>query len=118
MSYIGMDAKTGRRMSGNDHLRQSVGKIIGTSIGERLRRRPFGSLAANLVDAPVNSALLVQLFSATATALLTWEPRLKVRSVSAQADATRPGQLAITVEAEALIDGGMRAVSVSAAIGA
>ncbi|MNU95356.1 Lysozyme [compost metagenome] len=116
MTYTGMDANTGRHIGGIDHLRQSVGKIVGTAIGERHRRRPFGSLAADLVDAPANPAMLVQLFCATATALLAWEPRLKVRSVSAEADPTRPGRLAITVDAEALIDGEVRAVSVSAPI--
>ena len=118
MTYIGMDAKTGRRIGGIDHLRQSVGKIVGTAIGERHRRRPFGSLAAELVDAPANAGLLVQLFCATATALLAWEPRLKVRSVSAEADPARPGRLVITVDAEASIDGEIRAVSISAPIGA
>ncbi|MNV61092.1 Lysozyme [compost metagenome] len=118
MSYIGMDAKTGRRIGGIDHLRQSFGKIVGTVVGERIRRRPFGSLAAELVDAPANSTMLVQLFCATATALLAWEPRLKVRKVSAEADPTHPGRLVITVDAEALIDGAVQAVSVSAPIGA
>lgn len=118
MSYLGMNAKTGRRITGADHLSQSVGKIIGTSVGTRVRRRPFGSVAPDLVDAPAHAATLLQLYAAAATALLAWEPRLTLRTITAHAEAATPGVLLFELSGEALIDNEVRPVSLSTRIGA
>lgn len=110
MSYIGMDANTGLRISGRQHLNQSVTKILTTSIGTRIRRRPFGALAADLIDTPTNGAAVLQLYAAAATALMLWEPRLRVRSLSANVNANRPGALVLNIIGEA--DTGDRTESV------
>ena len=110
MTYIGMDANTGLRISGRQHLNQSVTKILTTSIGTRIRRRPFGALAADLIDTPHGAAVL-QLYAAAATALMLWEPRLRVRSLSASVSANRPGAVVLNIIGEA--DTGDRTESVS-----
>ncbi|WP_375592113.1 GPW/gp25 family protein [Chitiniphilus eburneus] len=82
MSYVGMDAQTGRWLTGTGHLRQSVARILGTLVGTVLERREFGSELPLLIDAPINPVTLQRVRAATVTALLRWEPRLVVRTVS------------------------------------
>jgi len=101
MNYLGLDARTGLRIDGRAHLAQSVNKILGTAVGTRLRRRSFGALTADLIDTPANGAAVLQLYAASATALLAWEPRLRVRTLSVQADAKRPGCMLLTITGEA-----------------
>ncbi|MCP3965628.1 MAG: phage baseplate protein, partial [Lentisphaerae bacterium] len=74
----GIDKTTGRYLSGLDHLKQSITDILTTPIGSRVMRREYGSRLPRLVDAPLNSSTLVDLYSATAEALQRWEPRFKL----------------------------------------
>jgi phage baseplate assembly protein W len=85
---IGMNATTGRATSGLDHLYQSIEKILTTPLGTRLARRDFGSELPELVDAPNNPTTRVRLYAAVATALMQWEPRLKLTRVSLAMDAS------------------------------
>jgi len=80
----GMDAATGSRLAGLAHIRQSVRDILTTRIGERVMRRTYGSDLPALVDRPMNDALLVDLYAATAGAIATWEPRIALRQVWAE----------------------------------
>lgn len=100
MNYLGMDALTGLRITDDAHLAQSIKKILTTAIGTRLRRRPFGSLGPDVIDAPTNPAAVLQLYAATATALATWEHRVVVRALRAQFDPERPAGLVIDIQAE------------------
>ncbi|WP_175772691.1 GPW/gp25 family protein [Paraburkholderia phenazinium] len=84
----GMDAKTGRSISGLAHLYQSIGKIVTTSIASRLKRRPFGSEIPDLIDAPNNGATRVRAYAAIATALMRWEPRLTLSRVQLVTETT------------------------------
>lgn len=93
---IGTDANTGRRLSGIDHLRQSVRDILTTPIGSRVMRRDYGSRLYQLVDAPVNRETLLDLYAATAEALATWEPRIEVEQVSAEVP--EPGKVVMSIE--------------------
>lgn len=79
---MGMDARTGRALSGDAHLAQSIADILATPIGTRLMRRDYGSRLPDLIDAPANAATRVQLYAATATALMRWEPRITVKRVA------------------------------------
>jgi phage baseplate assembly protein W len=88
---IGMNATTGRATSGLDHLTQSIEKILTTPIGTRIARRDFGSELPDLIDAPNNGATRVRLYAAVATALMQWEPRLKLTRVSLAIDTTTAG---------------------------
>lgn len=76
---IGMNAITGRALSGLDHIYQSIGKILTTPRGSRLQRREFGAEIFDRIDAPSNQANLVRIYAAAATALMRHEPRLQLR---------------------------------------
>lgn len=95
---IGMNQHTGRAISGLEHLFQSIARILTTPRGSRVGRRDFGSDLALLIDAPNNAATRVRLYAAIATALMRWEPRLKLTRVSATMDPANPGALTIDVQ--------------------
>lgn len=106
MAYLGMDMRTGRRIVDRAHLDQSIHKVLTTAVGTRLRRRPFGSLAPDLVDAPANGTTVVQLYTACVTALMSWEPRLVIHRITARLDANAPGGVEIILEGETLAEDG------------
>ncbi|MFB9149523.1 GPW/gp25 family protein [Roseovarius ramblicola] len=99
----GIDATTGKRLSGLDHLRQSIRDILTTPIGTRVMRRDYGSRLYQIVDAPLNAATRLDLFTATAEALATWEPRIEVDEVSATQPAA--GRVLISLIGTYLPDG-------------
>lgn len=73
----GMNASTGTIISGVDHLRQSIGDILGTPLGSRLARRDYGSLLPELLDQPMNALTRLRIYAASALALQRQEPRLR-----------------------------------------
>lgn len=79
----GIDAKTGKSLSGLEHLRQSVRDILTTPIGSRVLRRQYGSQLFQLIDAPLNRSTVMDLYAATADALARWEPRFRLTKVTA-----------------------------------
>lgn len=80
----GTDSTTGKALSGVAHLRQSIRDILTTPIGSRVMRRAYGSRIFDLIDAPLNANTLVEIYAATAEALVRWEPRLKIDRVQAR----------------------------------
>lgn len=78
---MGMSRTTGALLQPDDHLRQSIYDILMTPIGSRILRREYGSLLPFLIDQPTNTATKLKIMSAIATALVRWEPRVKVRQV-------------------------------------
>jgi phage baseplate assembly protein W len=87
---MGMNARTGKALSGDAHLAQSIADILSTPVGTRVMRRDYGSRVPDLIDAPGHAATRVQLYAATATALMRWEPRLRLtRVVLSVVDALR-----------------------------
>lgn len=78
----GVNCRTGKRLSGMAHLRQSVSDILNTPIGSRVLVRDYGSDLFELVDAPRDDLLRLRIIAATAKALARWEPRLKVLKVT------------------------------------
>jgi phage baseplate assembly protein W len=95
-----MNAATGRATAGITHLYQSITKILTTPIGTRIARRDFGSELPELVDAPNNGATRVRLYAAIATALMQWEPRLRLTRVqlSTQTSDTGAGIQVVDIE--------------------
>jgi phage baseplate assembly protein W len=73
---IGMNANTGRWISGIDHLVQSIGDVLMTPIGLRIERRPYGCEVTELIDQPLNATNRLRIYAASAHALMTWEPRI------------------------------------------
>lgn len=94
---LGMSATTGLAIDGLAHLQQSIGDILGTPVGSRVMRRDYGSLLPRLVDQPFNTATRIRLYAATATALMRWEPRLRLSRVQMDMG-TSPGQVVVTIE--------------------
>ncbi|AVO55740.1 GPW/gp25 family protein [Ectopseudomonas mendocina] len=78
---IGMNARTGRTITSQQHLAQSIADIVSTPIGSRVMRRDYGSHLANLMDWPLNAATRLQAYAAVATALMRWEPRIRISRV-------------------------------------
>lgn len=93
---IGMDRETGRRIEGTEHLAQSIADILSTPVGSRVRRRDYGSLLFQLIDAPFNALTRLQMFAATALALGRWEPRIRLTKVDVAQAA--PGRVEIALE--------------------
>lgn len=79
---IGMDARAGSFADDDAHLRQSIADILTTPIGSRIQRRDYGSLLPELIDQPFNDATRLRLYGATATALMRWEPRLRLSRIT------------------------------------
>lgn len=77
----GMNANTGRTLTGAAHLIQSLNRILTTPLGSRLMRREFGCDLVNLIDAPNHATTQAQLYAAVATSLMRWEPRLRIERV-------------------------------------
>lgn len=77
----GVNIRTGKRLSGSAHLRQSCSDILTTPIGSRVLVRDYGSELPDLVDAPRDDLIRIRIIAATAKALARWEPRLKVTRV-------------------------------------
>ncbi|MEJ7881305.1 GPW/gp25 family protein [Acinetobacter baumannii] len=78
-----MSRENGRKLETElDHIRQSVQDILTTPVGTRIMRREYGSLIYQLIDSPFDEIATLQLYAATATALLRWEDRIILNSVS------------------------------------
>lgn len=94
----GMHAGSGRAISNIDHIRQSITDILTTPLGSRVMRRSYGSLLPELIDHPDNPANRLRLIAASAVALMTWEPRIRLSRINIDhADAA--GALTVTIEA-------------------
>lgn len=99
----GVNAATGKRVGGIDHLRQSVRDILTTPVGTRVMRRDYGSRLYELVDAPLNRATVLQLYAATAKAIRRWEPRFKLTKISVASAV--PGRVQLDLTGNYLPDG-------------
>ncbi len=78
-----MNNLTGHHIRGEQHIRQSIEDILTTPVGARVMRRDYGSLIYELLDRPINDALLLQVYAATFIALRRWEPRVRVEAIAA-----------------------------------
>lgn len=79
---MGMNAATGRYLSGTAHISQSIGTILATPLGSRVMRRDFGSVIPALIDQPLTPATILRLYSAAVVAIQQWEPRVRVGNVN------------------------------------
>ena len=95
------------------HPRQSIVDILTTPIGTRVERRSYGSLLPELIDHPDNAVTRMRLYAATASALMKWEPRLRVNRVQLFTG-PQPGQCTVELQGELVPTG--RAVGITAAL--
>lgn len=91
----GINSTNGKRLSGIDHLHQSIRDILTTPIGSRVMRRDYGSRLFDLIDAPLNRSTLTDLYAAIAEALARWEPRFQLTKVKAIAASQGSVQLSL-----------------------
>lgn len=77
-----MNGSKGGIAEGTAHLVQSIRDVLTTPLGSRIQRRDYGSLLPELVDQPFNDHTRLQLYGAAATALMRWEPRIRLTRVS------------------------------------
>lgn len=87
----GVNAQTGKSLDGIEHIRQSIADIITTPIGSRVMRREYGSLVPELLDMPMNDALLMQVYAATIIAVSQWEPRVRITGTRRIVSTESPG---------------------------
>ena len=92
----GMHKQSGKALSDEAHLHQSIADILTTPIGSRVMRRDYGSRLFELVDQPINHHTLVDFYAATAGALAQWEPRFTLTRV--QVTSISEGQLTLVLE--------------------
>lgn len=67
-----------------EHISQSIGDILRTPVGSRVMRRDYGSLLASMIDQPQTPALELQIKVACYMAVLKWEPRVTLSSVTTE----------------------------------
>ena len=92
----GMNAETGKSLSGIEHLKQSINDILSTPLGTRIMRRNYGSRLMYLLDGPMNEAMTSQIQAAVVEALNNYEPRVKLSRVVV--NNVKDGRIDLTLE--------------------
>ena len=86
MGSCGIDRRTGRVLRGWDHVVQSVFLILGSRVGFRVMRRPFGCGATSLLGRRFTQQATALYRLLVVLALERWEPRVAVRRVALTGD--------------------------------
>lgn len=92
-SWQGLDARAGGRISGLDHLEQSLRDILTTRPGERIMRPEYGCDLLDLVDRPLDGEWFARFYARVARAIARWEPRVRLERVRAVIDT--PGRVTV-----------------------
>lgn len=103
MNFTGINASTGKPITGAEHLKQSIRDILTTRIGTRIMRRNYGSRLPDLVDNPISEILKAEMFAESAEALSRWEPRFQLDRVYLES-ASAEGRIVIGIEGRILVD--------------
>ena len=82
----GMNATTGESLTEREHILQSLRTLVLTPVGTRIQRRDYGSVIPELIDQPLDTATMLRLYSATAAAIVKWEPRVTLVSIGLTSD--------------------------------
>ncbi|GGG02955.1 MULTISPECIES: GPW/gp25 family protein [Cysteiniphilum] len=77
----GVDRYSGRVLDDVEHVKQSIKDILTTPIGTRVQLRAYGSRLFEYIDKPMNNENVIQIILASAEAIDTWEPRVKLTRV-------------------------------------
>jgi len=80
-----------------DDVRQAILIILRTAKGERVMRPDFGCGLQRLVFQPISSALKTLARKEVEEALVAWEPRIDVKTVTVTEDARARGTLLIDI---------------------
>jgi len=71
---------------GEDDIREAVGIVLGTRLGERVMRPEFGCGIGDLVFDPNDANLAGRIEFFARKALERWEPRIEVKEVSVRSE--------------------------------
>ena len=96
-----IDAVTGQPLVGFDEVVQSLGKIFSTRVGERVMRRWFGGVGAQLLGRLLTPRSILIFRTAIAVSIDLYEPRFKLSAVRLDGNTTeelRLGRLSIVLE--------------------
>lgn len=99
--YLGMNRSDGLTVTDLEHISQSIGDILRTPVGSRVMRRDYGSLLASMIDQPQTPALELQIKVACYMAVLKWEPRVTLSSVTTAR--SFDGRMTVTLTVPALM---------------
>jgi len=78
-------------------IRESLWVLLSTSLGERVMLPTYGCELRQMVFRGINTTLTRQLQDYVQQAILYWEPRITVESVTVQQTASLEGQLTIDI---------------------
>ena len=84
--------------SGTDEIEAAMRFVLLTAPGERVMRPEFGCRAWDYLYEPMHPNTLGLIETAVEDALLRWEPRVTVESVTASEDVTREAIVAVDVQ--------------------
>lgn len=93
--YLGLSRTTGLAITDVEHISQSLSDILRTPVGTRVMRRDYGSLLMAMIDQPQSPALELQIKVACYMAVLKWEPRITLTSVTTERQLN--GQLIVSL---------------------
>lgn len=83
-----------------DDIREAVRIILLTARGERVMRPEFGAGLHNFVFETMSVTNIGTIQAAVQNALIQWEPRIELLSVSVEADQGEVGKLLINIDYE------------------
>lgn len=75
----GIDARTGRPLSGRAHLEQSIVKIVMTIPTERVMRLDFGMDPTRQIGRNLSARLAAEFYRDVIVAVHKWEPEYRIR---------------------------------------
>jgi phage baseplate assembly protein W len=81
-----------------ENVRESIFIILGTAVGERIKRPDFGCQIHDLMFAPNNHVTAALAAHYVEEALLKWEPRAASPVVTAEPSAAEPNRLNVRIE--------------------
>ena len=99
----GMDENTGTLIGGEEHLRQSIKRIIMTPIGTYPLDPEFGSRVPELIDKPMTDETILLINSSIVEALYRWEERIE--SIEITLDTENSGNGILSFSLKALYEG-------------
>lgn len=76
---IGIDARTGRPLSGRAHLEQSIAKIVMTIPTERVMLLDFGMNPTRHIGRNISAALAARFYRDVIVAVHAYEPEYRIR---------------------------------------
>ena len=92
-----MSRWTGKSITDQQHLVQSIADILSTPLGTRVTVRDYGCLLPYIVDKPINNTFLIVAFGVIIEALNKWEPRFTLQLVSIDASNVSQGVIQCTL---------------------